>query len=81
MLVDPIELVCEFIDYRRRNTSTFGLNEECLRHLMHIRTIEDDGEPFESPVLEYVTTQILKTIDYPNFDLECPPNDRSQVEE
>ena len=80
MIVDPIELVCEYIEYCRRTTSSFGLNEESLQHLMHIRTLEDDGEPFESMVFEYVTCQVMKTLDYPRFETELIPNDRwSQV--
>lgn len=74
LITDPIDLIHSFIDDRCRENSRFGLNEESLQHLLNIQTVENSGEPFDAYVFDYVTTQILKTMDFPKFDFESPRN-------
>ena len=72
MMPNPAELIFRFIDDRMKKHWNFGLNEQCLHHLINMKTIENIGEPLESYIYGYIEHKIFKSIDYPTF--ESPPD-------
>lgn len=72
MMPNPVQLVFKFIDDCIEKSSSFGLNDQCLSHLISTKDIEQIGEPLEAYIFDYVEHRILKSIDYPTF--ESPPD-------